>query len=189
MKKIKNIVFGIIYYGLLIPICVQLFIAEKYSPIIKNSSYALFVLTIIIVPFLFFLFPLFLIKHFNKKPSESFVISFVSLILYIVILWTYSALIMMYSISFTRENWEKHLELRKYMIAEIEHKYNLVGMNKNEIINLLGEPYETNVGICYYTGVLCRQGYYFCLTYDKQEIITRTYSYFDDDIKFYNVDN
>ena len=96
---------------------------------------------------------------------------------------------MMHSIKFTDKNWKKHLELRKYMIAELKDKYGLIGMKKDEIIDLLGKPYETDIGMCYYVGILSRHNYYCCLTYDEQKIITKIDSYFEDDIKFYDGDN
>lgn len=47
---------------------------------------------------------------------------------------------------FTPNRWQQKPEQRQYMLESLEHKYQLVGMSREEVISLLGEPEEAQTG-------------------------------------------
>ena len=181
--------YVIIYYIFLTLVFIKLIDVAINFPIILNCSFILFLLTIIVIPVLFVILPIFLIKKRKKDFSDSFIVSFILIILYILSLWYFSAYLIKCSIKFTDKNWKKHFELRESMITELENKYGLVGMKKDEIIDLLGKPYETDKGICYYIGIVSRNKYYCCLAYDEKDTITNIGYSFEKYIKFYDENN
>lgn len=88
--------------------------------------------------------------------------------------------------NFTKEKWNNsnYWNLRYLMVDNFEMKYNIIGMNKEEVYELLGTvtPAETSYGennkICY----LIREGglfagTYYCLEYDENGVIVNTHRY------------
>lgn len=47
---------------------------------------------------------------------------------------------------FTPERWQQYPRQRVTMIEDLKKEHNIIGMNKNNVIDLLGEPYETTNG-------------------------------------------
>ena len=43
--------------------------------------------------------------------------------------------------TFTPKNWDKHPYYRGYMIDDLEKKYDIQNMKKEEVLNLLGKNY------------------------------------------------
>lgn len=46
----------------------------------------------------------------------------------------------LYSSVYSREKWDENEEIRFYMIDDLEKKYDFVGMTKDKVIEILGEP-------------------------------------------------
>lgn len=67
------------------------------------------------------------------------------------------------------------------MVESLESKYQLVGMNRKDVYNLLGKPktceydYETDNKICYmaFEGWMLRNDFY-CLYLDENNIVVDT---------------
>lgn len=90
-----------------------------------------------------------------------------------------------YSNDFTPEKWKNHPSGRDAMIQDLEEEHNLVGMSKDEIMKLLGEPdnisqflygYETYE---YYNHGEYGIGYRYLVNFDEDGIVTTTYHIFD----------
>ncbi len=66
--------------------------------------------------------------------------SLISLLIYILILLTVRFSGYVYLGQFTPEKWEKHYSYRKFMFEDLQKDYQLQGMTKDELQELLGEP-------------------------------------------------
>ncbi len=90
-----------------------------------------------------------------------------------------------YSNDFTPDKWKNYPAGRDAMIQDLEEEHNLVGMSKDEIIELLGEPnnisqflygYETYE---YYNHHTYGVGYRYLVNFGEDGIVTSTYYTFD----------
>lgn len=43
---------------------------------------------------------------------------------------------------FSQEKWARYDSLRTYMVEDMESKYDFIGMTKQQVLDLLGKPYE-----------------------------------------------
>jgi len=66
------------------------------------------------------------------------------------------------------------------MLNDLEEKYNLVGMKKEEAIQILGKEYgKSDNCIYYHIGVNWLEVFYYYLEYDENGIITKVYDNVD----------
>lgn len=149
MTKAITVILFILYfiYYFLISIWINIF----HSTIHIISICGLF------VPLLLFIL---LMNRILKTsyPNKKKYIIIVAIIALIPVLTTFGKLIVNENESyFSIENWIEEKEKRVWMVDDLINNYNLKGMNKKDIIELLGEPAEISYfkkpdNIVYYLG-------------------------------------
>ena len=98
------------------------------------------ILCFFILPIAAFLVPI--IIKLSKDTSFRYFLcsSLISLLIYILILLTVRFSCYVYLGQFTPEKWEKHYLYRNFMFEDLQKDYQLQGMTKDELQELLGEP-------------------------------------------------
>ena len=174
MKKDYKSICNILYYIISIVVYIILFIVVAINTHITSFTWLFFIVTFII-PFVLSHLPFILEKKWESEIILSTIISFIYLII-IVPLIEFG--IVKYSTSFTSHKWIEHTELRYLMIDKLEDKYELVGMNKNEIIDLLGKAdFSLDDYFCYFIGSEEDIKYY-CLTL-KNDVVVEVFNNID----------
>ena len=147
--------------------------------IIIDFSETLFNILFICIPIFLLILPPVFKFIFKKKFYKAIIYSAVSFVIYLLILFCIRTAITTYMSNFTKEKWDNssHCNLRYLMVDDFEKKYDVIGMNKEEVYELLGETrsHESNNEICY----LIREPFlfetYYCLEYDENNIIVNTH--------------
>lgn len=172
MNKTKNlnIIFTLIYYFFGIIGFYFLFIIGITSGFMSLKY--LFLILFIILPIIILLLPIIIRKTSKKDFYKCVLFSFVGVLIYFVIF----GIFLSYFCTFSENKWknEKYINLRYLMIDDLEDKYSFMGMNKNEIIQILGNE-SSNDELCYQTSSVMISTYYYCLKYDENNIITEVY--------------
>lgn len=95
----------------------------------------------------------------NKKIIKSFSMCFGTMILMLLLSWCSVKVSALSYKHFSSDTWKECKHTRKYMIADLINNHNLIGMEINEAIRLLGEPdsyFDSQIsndqGIIYYSG-------------------------------------
>lgn len=99
----------------------------------------------------------------------------IGVIVYFVLLFTIRVGVEHNMSKFTSEKWNSYQELRYVMIEGLEQKYNFVGKKKEAVIEILGEALEQPNRIYYVIKSVWLHCDYYCLDYDENNVITRTY--------------
>jgi len=119
-----------------------------------------------------------IIKWILKKNFyKCILLSFIGVVVYFIILE-----ISLFSISIFSENkWknDKYINLRYFMIEDLEKKYDFIGMNKMDVIDVLGNGYFSSNELCYQIGSIMVSTYYYCLKYDENVIVDVYEKYVD----------
>ena len=145
-KKILSIIFGIIYYAVALVLFFFLFITAIFLGDIGEFSEIIFNICYIVLPAIILLIPL-IFKFILKKPFyKSIIYGCISILIYIFIIITIKLSILCYFRTFSTDKWKNdgwHY-FRHVMLNDLEKKYNIKGMDKNEIYKILGKgEYET----------------------------------------------
>ena len=69
--------------------------------------------------------------------------AFLSILIYILLSWGTDLMCIEYCKSFTPEKWAKYPYERHYMVDDLNEKYELRGMTRNELTLLLGKPEDS----------------------------------------------
>lgn len=78
---------------------------------------------------------------FRKKIRGGITVAFVyATILSVVINFAIYAGFVTYLSDYNRDKWDKYVEYRHFMLTDLRNEYGLIGLNEEEIKNLLGEP-------------------------------------------------
>lgn len=178
MKKIKklNIFLALMYYFIGITGFYFLFIVGMVSGIIDLKY--LFLILFIILPLIILLLPIIIKKILKKDFYKCILFSFIGVIVYFIILCTSLHFVG----TFSESKWknDKYINLRYLMIEDLEDKYDFVGMDKNEVIQILGtEDFDDNE-LCYKTSMVMITEYFYCLKYDENNSIIETYERYVD---------
>lgn len=139
-------VFAVFAYSMML----QLF----DSSVIDVIGKALWFIIYILLPIVVFIVPLVIQRSFKASA----LLAIVLILIYATIsLGTYAG-IHKYMQGFTSDKWEKYPKVRYLMLDDLADKYNFIGMNKDEVIDILGEskamyadPGDKDI-IDYYTG-------------------------------------
>lgn len=168
--KRLNIIFTIIYYFLGIVGFYFLFIISLTSGFI-DLKYS-FLILFIILPLIILLLPIIIKKILKKDFYKCILFSFICVCIYFIIL----CIFLSYIGTFSENKWknDKYIDLRYLMIDDLEDKYNFIGMNKNEVIKILGDE-SSDDELCYQTSSVMISTYFYCLKYDENNIITEIY--------------
>lgn len=180
--KILGIILGVVYYVLSPIFYFYLFIIEALAGSISDFSMTLFYICYAVLPIILLAMPLIVKFVFKKKFYKSILYSVLSVIIYLIILISITFGIKQYFKTFTTEKWtnENWNGFRYLMIDDLEEKYNLVGMTKEEIYNILGEE-EADLEmlikeyvICYLVRDVFLDGYYYYIYFDENDVVVRT---------------
>jgi len=179
MKKetIINIISGLLYYSIGTIGFFYSFVIGLFG-IIPNFSVTLFCIYFLVLPIIILLLPIILKIILKKQFYKSILLSLKVVGVYLILVVLTSISIRIYISNFTPEKWnnEKYSDLRYLMINDLEEKYNLVGMKKEEVIQILGKEYGKNINCIYYhIGVNWLEVFYYYLEYDENDIITKVY--------------
>lgn len=170
--KILNVLLGLLYYFVLICLFAFLYMMALVGGYLDlGFSFAVFSC---ILPLVLLILPVIIKVKFNISFYRSILFSFFCLFIYFVIFGMYTS----YFDTFTESKWknEKYINLRYSMIDDLEKKYNLIGMNKDEVIKILGDPIETKDGeMCYPIGSVYISIECYCLRYGENNIIVDKY--------------
>ena len=179
MKKviIINIISGLLYYILGIIGFFYSFIIIGLFGIIPDFSETLFWIYFLILPIIILLLPIILKIITKKQFYKSILLSLIAVVVYFTIVFATIFGIEKYMSNFTSEKWnnEKYSNLRYLMLNSLEEKYNLVGMKKNEVTEILGKEYENEQYMYYYVGGQWLRSFYYCLEYNENDNITKVY--------------
>ena len=184
LMKLKNkytkldFILGGLYYLILILFFINYFIYGIFSEnLIIGFSFLLFVLCYNIIPCILILLPSLIEIKLNKKFYKSVIISFIITILYlIVIIPTIQLCIKSYYSTFTTKKWTNMIQSYRYlMIDDLEEKYNFVGMDKEDVFNILGrEDVGHDLTIKYYVGDGESKVISYIVYLDENEIVIKT---------------
>lgn len=152
------------------------------NSIIGNTSMTLFYILYFILPICLLFVPIFLYLIFKDKKSKVLQYSFISLVIYVVLLISIMFSIKSYFSKFSKEKWESTVANRYYMIDDIEKNHNIIGKNKNDIIDLLGNNFtenEENSTIMYEIEYSLVAVKYYILYFDNDIVVKTETSWLD----------
>lgn len=179
MRKVTiiNIIAGLFYYILGMVGFFYSFVLVGLFGIIPDFSETLFWIYFLVLPIIILLLPIILKIVFKKQFYKSILLSLIAVVIYFILIFGSSFGIEKYMNKFTIEKWnnEKYCNLRYLMLNDLEEKYKLIGMKKEEVMNILGKEYENENYIYYFVGGEWLKSFYYCLEYDENDIITRVY--------------
>ena len=181
-EKIFGIILGILYYVLSVIFYFYLFIIEALAGSISDFSMTLFYICYAVLPIILLAMPLILKFAFKKKFYKSIIYSMFSVIIYLIILVIITFGIRQYFKTFSTEKWsnENWNGFRYLMVEDLEEKYDLVGMTKEEVQAILGqEDVELEMLVTDYAiGYSVRNGfmdwYYYYIYLDENDVVIRT---------------
>lgn len=183
MKKdiILGTILGILYYVLGLIFYPYLFLIEVLAGSINDFSRVLFYICYVGLPIILLMMPLIVKFIFKKKFYKSVIYSVLAVIIYIIILLLITFGIRQYFKTFTTEKWsnEDWHSFRYLMIDDLEERYDLVGMTKDEVYSILGEEdvdlemliNDYAIGYSVRDGFL--EGYYYYIYLDKNDVVVR----------------
>ncbi len=184
-NKTLGIVLGLLYYVLICIFFFLFYIFGIFGGIIIDFSETLFIICYIYFAIFLLILPLFFKFILKKKFYKAIIYSTISFVIYLFVLFFIRIAIITYMSNFTKEKWNNsnHWNLRYLMVDNFEMKYNIIGMNKEEVYELLGTvtPAETSYGennkICYLIRGGLFAGTYYCFEYDENGVIVNTHRY------------
>lgn len=174
MKNEKVVVVSyILYYIISFALYFYLFATNiLYGVILEFQSIRLWLFLIIIIPLILMTLPFIINKYLNKNYMISLLISIIVSLLYLlVVVPVIKYGITIYAKDFNVEKWQEKKTLRYLMVDSLEETHKLIGMNENELIELLGEfDYKKEDNICYF--IRNDLGYhYLCFKFDNSVVV------------------
>lgn len=170
--KILGVVLGILYYYVLSKIFSFLMLFEFIGGTISGFSKILFFICYIVLPIVILAMPVIIKFKYNKKFYKAILDSIVFVLLYISICITICSCISVYFETFSTYKWsnENWHRFRGDMVEDLEERYDLKGMTKDEIHELLGKEdgySEEDNAISYYIGEAINYYIYF----DENDVV------------------
>lgn len=183
MKKdrILNIVSGVLYYILGPIFFFYLYVFAALVGSIGDFSPELFNIIYLIVPIILLIMPILIKFIFRKKFNKSILYSCIGIIMYILLIIGITLGINRYFHTFSTEKWcnDNWHSFRFLMIEDMEEKYNIVGMKKSEVYDILGEEdkeleeLQGEYVICYSMRNGFFEGDYFQIFLNENDIVTK----------------
>lgn len=172
MTKTKklNIIFTLLYYIFEIVGFYLLFITAFVSGVIDLKI--TFLVLFLILPIIILLLPIIIKKILKKEFYKCILFSLIGVIIYFVVFCIFLFCVGIFSVSKWQNN--KYTNLRYLMIDDLEERYDFIGINKNEVIKILGDEGGNNE-LCYQTRSFMISTYFYCLKYDDNNFITEIY--------------
>lgn len=177
--KILGIVLGILFYLFGSIFFFYLYVFELFAGSISDFSSIFLYIFYLIFPIIILSMPLIIKFAFKKKFYKSVLYSSLMIVIHIFVLLLLTFGIRTYFKTFTTEKWTNtnwHT-FRYLMIEDLEIKYNLVGMRKEEIYQILGKEdiikkFGDDVSLCYLMGSgFFEEDYYAFILNDKDIVI------------------
>ncbi len=172
MAKIRrfNIILPSIYYIFGIFGFYFLFIMGITSGFLDLKK--LFLILFVILPIIVLLLPIVIKTIMKIEFYKCILFSLIGVVIYFIIF----SIVLLSIGTFSESNWknDQYMNLRYLMIDDLESKYDLIGMNKDEIMKLLGET-SGEGELCYPTSSFMITTYFYCLRYDENNLITEIY--------------
>lgn len=177
--KILSVSFGILYYILTPIFFFYLYIFEALTGSISDFSETLFYIVYVVIPIILVLMPILLKIILGKKFYKTILYSCLGFAIYILIIISLKFSIDMYFKTFTIEKWSNNNwhGFRYLMIDDMEKKYDFIGMNKNEIYDILGKEDKELEGeyvICYSMRNGFFEGDYYLIYLNEDDIVIKT---------------
>ncbi|MCI8344559.1 MAG: hypothetical protein HFJ42_01015 [Clostridia bacterium] len=179
MEDKFTFILSMIFYYILVIIggVLNIVFGTLGNSIIGDTSIVLFKLLYIIIPICLLFVPIFLFFIFKNKRSKILQYSFISLLVFIILLITTILGVRGYFSKYSKEKWKNNVANRYCMIDDIEKNYNVIGKNKNEVIELLGNNFIENnedSSIMYEIKYSLVSVQYYILYYDENNTIIKT---------------
>lgn len=148
------------------------FSSDLYDAIFsKNASLFIFILSIFCL-----LTPIFLKSM--KRRWLRYLITYCIVGTFFISFFTITTVAENYFSDFTTEKWFKYPKLRNYMVDDLIENHNIIGMNENEVIELLGTPDTRNDTIfAYYMDEKYKDAVYIEITFADGKVIYIDYVY------------
>lgn len=147
------------------------------NTIIGDTSMSLFYILYFILPICLLFVPILLYFIFKNKRSKILQYSFISLLVFIILLITTILSVRGYFSKYSKEKWKNNVANRYCMIDDIEKNYNVIGKSKDEVIKLLGDKFTENKDhstIMYEVKYSLVSVQYYILYYDENNTIIKT---------------
>lgn len=139
IKKSKSISLCLAYYVVLILYFgINIVLQSLFTTIIQDTSYFLYIFLVIVVPVILIILPVILKLTTKKTLGESAITSAIIFISYVLINFGLYFSIKSYFSDFSTEKWNTFKNHRYLMIDDLEKKYNLIGMNIEDVEDILG---------------------------------------------------
>ena len=180
-EKILNMISGILYYILGSIFFSCLYIFEVLVGNISNFSTTLFYIIYLIVPIILLIMPIIIKYIFRKRFYKSILYSCIGIIIYLILIIGLTFSINRYFDTFSKKKWcnANWHSFRYLMIDDMREKYNLIGMKKNEVYNILGkedkelEKLQGEYVICYSIRNGFFEGEYFQISLNDDDVVTK----------------
>lgn len=177
LNKIGKLLIFFLYYILVI--CFFLF--HPYSDTIINYSDILGMI-FILSPVVFVFFPSILKKILHVDRFIAILYSFLSIIIFLVLTLIIGYFTKNYFENFSYKKWNNsnYCDMRYMMLESLEKKYSFVGMNRENVYNILGkidgksciQDYEVDDKICYMTYEIEKISRdHYCLYLDENDVV------------------
>ena len=115
-------------------------VAERLPDVFFTTSGLLFLALYILVPSVIWHLPI-LIRFIFKKPfRKALFISICVTIVYILLFVSLQKGLTVYFSDFSQSKWNNYISNRHLMINDLENDYKIIGMDKTEVTELLGQP-------------------------------------------------
>lgn len=140
----------------------------------KINVYEMACIIFVLVLFLCIILNLIYKKHCVKKNNKNvWFLSGVMLLSVIITLVTFNVSIKNIK-NFDKSCWINMPLLRTYMISDIEQNYKITEMNKEQVIELLGEPTIKTTESCYeyYVGTNLIDSEFYMITFENDKVIS-----------------
>lgn len=144
-ERTLGVILGILFYLFWGILYFYLYIFEAIAGSISDFSTTIFYILYLIIPIIILIMPLIFKFVFKKKFYKSICYSALIIAIHIVILLLLTFGIRNYFKTFTTEKWTNNnwQDFRYLMIEDLENKYNLIGMKKEEVYKILGKEDKT----------------------------------------------
>lgn len=177
-EKVFELVLGILYYLLSLILFYYMLVFELFGGSVSAFSNILFYICYIIIPIILLLMPLIFKFILKKAFKKSICYSVIMIIIHMLVLFAINFGIKVYFSKFSSYKWmnSNWNYFRYEMIENLENRYNLKGMSKEEIYNLLGSEdtgiyTDNDYTISYYIRAGFFNPGYYNITFDENDIV------------------
>lgn len=191
IKKSKSISLCLAYYVVLILYFgINIVLQSLFTTVIQDTSYFLYIFLVIAVPVILIILPVILKLATKKTLGESAITSAIIFMAYVLINFGLYFSIKSYFSDFSTEKWNTFKNHRYLMIDDLEKKYNLIGMNIEDVEDILGNSLneiceEDKSTLTYHIQSNPLSEKYYVIYYEN-DIVTETDTYRD--FEYRNID-